>query len=148
MSDRIAFAVRGIPVPQGSKRAYVVNGKPILTEEAGPRHKTWRSDIKARAEQEWFAAPTEGACLVRLIFRFPRPLSHFGTGKNRDVLKATAPVDHTQKPDIDKLTRAVLDALTGIIWKDDDQVCQLVVTKEWCGVDDRPGLEAWIDVRS
>ena len=37
--------------------------------------------------------------------------------------------DHTVKPDIDKLIRAVLDALTGIFYADDAQVDELYVTK-------------------
>ena len=35
------------------------------------------------------------------------------------------------RPDIDKLARAVLDALTGIVWVDDDQVVELVCRKRW-----------------
>ena len=34
-------------------------------------------------------------------------------------------------PDLGKLARAVLDALTGIVWVDDDQVVDLVCRKRW-----------------
>jgi Holliday junction resolvase RusA-like endonuclease len=35
----------------------------------------------------------------------------------------------TRPPDLDKLTRAVLDALTGIVWTDDAQVVAVAATK-------------------
>jgi len=35
----------------------------------------------------------------------------------------------TRPSDLDKLVRAVLDALTGIVWKDDAQVVALKATK-------------------
>lgn len=40
--------------------------------------------------------------------------------------KATAP---TVRPDLDKLLRAVLDALTGIAYQDDSQVVQVTTSK-------------------
>ena len=45
-------------------------------------------------------------------FVFPRPLGHFGTGKNSDKLKASAPTHHTKTPDADKLTRGIGDAIS------------------------------------
>lgn len=35
-----------------------------------------------------------------------------------------------QRPDIDKLCRAVLDGLTGVVFKDDSQVVSLYALKE------------------
>ena len=36
---------------------------------------------------------------------------------------------HTVKPDLDKLVRAVKDALKHVLWKDDAQVIELVARK-------------------
>lgn len=41
------------------------------------------------------------------------------------------PLWHSKKPDLDKLVRAVQDALTGIIYKDDGQVCRLTANKNY-----------------
>ena len=72
--------------------------------------------------------PTEQALSVELVFFFPRPKSHLtSTG----MLKASAPTFRAQRPDVDKLTRAVLDALTGIVYVDDCQVVSLLAQKEW-----------------
>ena len=55
-----------------------------------------------------------------------RPKSHFGTGKNADKVKQSAPVFPATMPDIDKLMRAILDGLTDAqVWLDDGQVV-------WC----------------
>lgn len=45
------------------------------------------------------------------------------------VLRFTLATPATRPPDLDKLTRAVLDALTGIVWVDDRQVVALHSTK-------------------
>ena len=39
----------------------------------------------------------------------------------------------TTKPDVDKLARAALDALTGVLWADDSQVVSLHAQKEYAG---------------
>lgn len=59
----------------------------------------------------------------------PRAKLHFNT---RGELKPSAPRDHTKRPDIDNLAKAVLDALVdqGVI-KDDSIVTRLEVAKEY-----------------
>ena len=49
--------------------------------------------------------------VLDLLFRFPRPRSHFGTGRNAGQLKPSAPFYVRTRPDLDKLARAVGDAL-------------------------------------
>jgi Holliday junction resolvase RusA-like endonuclease len=59
-----------------------------------------------------------GQVAVRLVFYLPRPKR----------MRRPAP---TVKPDLDKLARAVLDALSGVAYEDDAQVCHLVATKHY-----------------
>jgi len=40
-------------------------------------------------------------------------------------------VDHTKKPDLDNLLKAVKDAMTGIVWRDDSQVVSLIARKDY-----------------
>ena len=40
-------------------------------------------------------------------------------------------VKHTVKPDIDNLTKAVLDALNGLAWYDDAQIVELNASKTY-----------------
>lgn len=48
------------------------------------------------------------------------------------------------KPDIDKLERALLDALTGLVYTDDAQVTTLVVEKTWAAWGEQPGTVLWL----
>jgi Holliday junction resolvase RusA-like endonuclease len=61
----------------------------------------------------------------------------------REQIKANRLAPST-KPDVDKLARAALDALTGIIYVDDGQVTDLIKLKRYCDLEHpRPGV--WIE---
>lgn len=69
-------------------------------------------------------APLKGALRVDFDFIFSRPKSHYGTGRNANKLKASAPTFHVKKPDCDNLIKFYLDAMNEYIYKDDAQaVC-------------------------
>ena len=72
---------------------------------------------------------------------FARPKSHYGTGKNSHIRKATAPIFHTSKPDIDNCVKFILDALNKFFWKDDSQIWSLKVKKSY---DNNPRTEITI----
>jgi hypothetical protein len=63
-------------------------------------------------------------CAVGTAFRFyfARPISHYGTGKNAGIVKASAPQFHVQAPDESKLARCVEDCMTETVWTDDKLV--------------------------
>lgn len=132
----ISFFVPGTPAPQGSKR-YLGNGRMV---ESSRRVKPWRADIRTAALAN-FKQPLTGPIRLDLIFVMPRPMSHYGTGRNVNKIKPSAPVHHTQKPDLDKLIRAVGDALTGVAYCDDSQVVAGAHMKRWTeNRNDRPGV--------
>ena len=106
-----------------------------MTESAGEKLKTWRADVKDAASRaleafpQWNPEPKQ-PFLVELAFFLPRPKSHFGTGRNAHLIKASAPALPTTKPDIDKLERSTLDALkTAGIFGDDAQVVRVIKDK-------------------
>lgn len=145
------FTVVGTPVPQGSMQAFVRGGKPhVVAGNAGPLEK-WRGDIRsAFAEANGPVATAldqfvqDGPVSMRLTFRLARPKSHYlpaTKSRPRPELKADAPT-WGGKGDLDKLVRAVLDALTGISYEDDKQVVVLGATKEYS-----PAGRAGVDVR-
>jgi Holliday junction resolvase RusA-like endonuclease len=141
----IQFFVHGLPVPQGSKK--VIRGN--LIEMADARLRSWRQDVASAAKN---AMSQEGAEAgiepvdVRLMFFLPRPQGHYGTGKNANRLKPSAPATPTVHPDLDKLCRSVLDALTGIVFRDDKQVVSLTAAKLYSDGDSSPGLMAAVMV--
>lgn len=117
------FFTPGTPRPQGSKRAITNQhtGRTHLIESS--KHVgDWRGDVKhAAVTAQGTNPPYTGPVAVHLAFHLPRPKSHPKT-------KITHPV---KRPDIDKLTRAVLDALTGVIYHDDSQITYIQVWKLW-----------------
>ena len=95
------------------------------------------------------AAPWLEPISVRAHFYFQRPKSHYGSGKNAQTVKASAPAHPITRAqgDVDKLTRALLDAMTGIVFRDDAQVAELEVYKRWADRGpERVQVEAWRNV--
>ncbi|WP_454199545.1 RusA family crossover junction endodeoxyribonuclease [Nocardia sp. Marseille-Q1738] len=121
--------IPGAPAPQGSKR-HVGHGRMIESSTAvGP----WRERVALAVHNEHWPL-LSGAVAVDLTFVMPRPKS---TPKTR-----TPPA--TKKPDLDKLVRAIFDALTGIAFESDAQVVELAANKRLADPGCQPG--AWITV--
>jgi Holliday junction resolvase RusA-like endonuclease len=89
-----------------------------------------------RCREEGVDAQLAGPCMVSIVFRLQRPKGHYGTGRNAGILKASSPHVPVTKPDVDKMVRVVLDALTGIAFMDDSQVVELRALKKYA--DDNP----------
>ena len=134
---QFSIYVAGVPQPQGSKTPFAIRkggaytGKVAMVEgrrpEARANFKSWREGIaqQARAfvdnhnaacQTPW--TPLEGPVLARIEFRLPRPASA--------AKRVTLPA---KRPDLDKLTRAVFDALKGIAIVDDSQIVDMRVSK-------------------
>lgn len=126
-----AFEIPGKPVPQGSMTLMKVGGH--CAGKYSNRTIEHRNNMADLMRRDWAGAdPLRGPLVVNMLFDMPRPKSHYGTGRNANKLKKSAPVEHTQAPDIDKLARLVLDSLqvAGVI-NDDAQVCYLWANKQW-----------------
>jgi len=126
-SAAIEFTIPGAAAPQGSKRAIRLRtGRTVLVESSA-RVKPFRAVAALTATEAWQRPPTADAVGLEVAFRFVRPKSHH---KADGSLRAGAPLT-PGKPDIDKLLRALLDALTGVIYVDDAQVACIWATKEY-----------------
>jgi Holliday junction resolvase RusA-like endonuclease len=55
----------------------------------------------------------------------PRPKSHIGVRE----LRLSAPAWPAVRPDCTKLLRALEDACTAIVWRDDSQIVEQIMTK-------------------
>ena len=147
----VLFNVRGVPVAKGSKNAFYNKriGRAMMVETNAAKQKPWVSAIAcAAAEAMQRNPPSRGMVMVkRMTFTFPRPKSHYGTGKNSNVLKPGAPIYHLSKPDADKLQRCVFDAIKGIVYEDDCQVCHLDgVSKVYANASGHAGLEMELSI--
>lgn len=116
----VRFQIHGLPVAQGSTRVWMVKGRPITTSSArglGP----WRRLVADVAQRYAPKKPWEGPVGIELHFGLPKPKS---APKTRRVWP-------DKRPDLDKLTRAVLDALTYVVFSDDSQVIEIHATKDY-----------------
>lgn len=126
--DLLDVQVHGTPAPQGSKR-HVGGGRMV---ESSARVQPWREAVKAAIllSNHGPLLPVSGPVAVTILFSLQRPSSHYGAGRNRDVVRPSAPVHPTTKPDIDKLIRSTLDALGEVgTYRDDSQVVTLTTQK-------------------
>jgi Holliday junction resolvase RusA-like endonuclease len=143
MMPLLEVDVPGVPIPQGSKNAFrhSKTGR-VVVIEANRDLEAWRHLVTLKARRAWGARLTHpGAMDVQLIFRLPRPAGHLGTGRNAGQVKLSAPALPAVKPDLDKLTRAILDALTQArVWEDDSRVVALHCWKFYADHGRRPGV--------
>lgn len=143
MTASIAFLVLGKPQPQGSK----TKGRYGNIREANTNLQPWRDSVawtakKAMTEQE--VEQFTGAVELQVEFMFARPKSHYTT---KGALTKNAPMDHTSKPDLDKLVRSIGDSLVAAgLLRDDSLVVRVKAGKVW-SVDKLIGEGARIIVR-
>ena len=155
----IEFTVYGQPQPAGSKRAFAIRkasgtptGQVVVTDD-NPRSRSWKQEVRSKAAEAMRDAAIEerggfdpspdflaGPLYLVLRFYLRRPQGHYGTGRNAEVVKPSAPERPIVKPDLTKLVRAVEDAMTGIVWRDDASVVAQMVTKHY-GAPERVEVE-------
>jgi len=124
------FIVLGPASTKGSTVSFIGATGRVVTKADNQGLASWTQAVGWAARAAGVrCAPRDVAIQIVAMFQFVRPESR----KHR--------VTPTVKPDIDKLTRALLDALTGVGYVDDAQVVKLLVEKVY-GVDAR----TWVQV--
>lgn len=123
---KITFQATGTPRAQGSHVPFIskTTGKIIIPN--APLLLAWREMVEVRARMAMVRdgyKPTKGAYSLCAQFSFRRPKAHYRTGRYERLLKPCVPEYHTQVPDLDKLLRAICDAMTGVVYTDDSNVC-------------------------
>lgn len=133
MTDpEVVLTVSGLPWPEGSLKAFVVKGKPVIVHDNPQRLQEWRDAVEAAARKSG-ASFLRRPVAVDMDLYLPRPKSHYRTGRNAHLIRDDAPSYPVHRMDVDKLARAVNDSLTGVLWDDDGQVVKLAAAKHWAG---------------
>ncbi|MBT2601403.1 MULTISPECIES: RusA family crossover junction endodeoxyribonuclease [unclassified Oceanobacillus] len=132
-----SFIVPGNPVSQGRPRAGKRGSKIIMYDPK--ESKEYKQYVALIAKQYAPKIPYEGPLSVRL--KIYRQIPKSTTKKDR-ALYIEGIKRPVVKPDTDNYTKAVLDALNGIIFKDDSQVTDLFASKYYS---DKPRIE--IDIQ-
>jgi len=128
------FEIEGHPEPQGSMKPLIskTTGFPMLKATNETALKRWRKLITKTAyanRPEWLMAPLDQPVFVSLTFvRERSPHDYLANGYS---LRKGAPRHPATTPDIDKLTRAMLDGLTGVAFINDSRVVSCMATKRF-----------------
>lgn len=116
---RVRVVAFGVPQPKGSHRMVgrSKKGSPILVNDA-KGYKAWHNNVMVCGIEQMLRArlykPLDGPLLGRFVFTMPRPES------------AAARLRPDTPPDLDKLLRAVCDALKqGRVIHDDSRIVEL-----------------------
>lgn len=129
----VSFEVDGMPVTKGSWKPGRGRGGRIVLRPDNDGEASWAKQVGWAARQA-MRCPLEPSKLARYRVELEFTLE--------------LPKGRAGRRDIDKLARSVLDALTGIVWADDEQVDQLHLEKWIVGrstaARERPGLRATI----
>ena len=138
----VSFVVYGKPQPAGSKRAFT-RGARTMVVDANAKSRPWKQEVTGSAVRAMLEQvegpnhkPLEGPLEVTLTFYVERPKGHYG----KKGLRPTAPPTPTTRPDVLKLARAVEDAMTGVVYRDDAQIV-------WELLEKRYGSPARVEVR-
>ena len=140
MNEQIIHrVVLGEPKAQPRHRHFQ-RGDFVTTYDPAKKAKTsFAGILQAEAPKE----PISEAISLELTFYMARPRNHYGSGKNSECLKDSAPYYHSGRPDLDNLTKFVQDALNKIYYRDDALICQLIASKVYS---DRPRTEITIQL--
>lgn len=117
MPTDLHLIVPGTPVPKARARTVAQGGRVhAYTPEAT---KAWETKVQLWARRAALYipdAPLAGPLAVTMVFYLPRP----------QRCKREHP---SVRPDVDNYAKAVLDALNGVVWRDDGQIVQLAASK-------------------
>jgi Holliday junction resolvase RusA-like endonuclease len=145
MMPPITFFVAGLPKTAGSKRAFMRPGMkhPVVVEDCAGS-KDWRASVAHEGtitimRDRPGLGPLDCPLKVRFAFILPRLKGHY---RANGQLKPNHPVWHATRPDLLKMARAAEDALTGICYRDDGQICHETLTKQY---GDNPGVRITIE---
>ncbi len=146
----IKLKVPAIPVAQPRPRATAINGKARMFE-AKKTHAihAFKAAVQMAASQAYQGPPLEGPLMLSLTC----VLNRTGKLKKRSD---NPPYYANKKPDLDNLMKSVADALNGILYRDDAQICEVAMVKtvaagneqphvaiEICQLDDETLADSW-----
>ena len=132
----LSFMVPGPPHGQERPRVVRRGGRSITYDPEKSRE--YKDRVKlfaglAMKRLNWYMAA--GPVRLNILAFFPIPKSL--TKKQRTAI-LEGKNKPTKKPDADNIAKAILDALSGLAYKDDAQIVQLTIGKYYCYPDEFP----------
>jgi Holliday junction resolvase RusA-like endonuclease len=131
--------------PNAQKRHRSVSrgrgGRPLPFTRTYDPSKSNKGDLKRLVQAEAPEMPFIGPLRVDVYFYFAYRKGDYGTGRNAGVLKSSAPKWKDTGKDRDNCDKLILDALTGIFWLNDSQICDGRIKKLYS---EKPRTEIYI----
>ena len=117
----VTFEIPGEPVAKARPRATMVAGRARMYTPA--KTENYEARVALFAQQAMAGQSIiEGPVALSVTALFPIPPSW---PKKRQAAARAGTEQHTKKPDLDNVLKAIKDGMNGVVWKDDSQVCVL-----------------------
>jgi Holliday junction resolvase RusA-like endonuclease len=134
----IRFFVPGEPVAQGRPRMTTVCGHPTAYDPAKSRDYKQMARVFAQEAVQGKPLLDEAVALKVVVLRsIPRSFS-----KKKQKACQNGAICPTSKPDLDNFLKAIKDAMTGVVWRDDSLVVEYLGCKKIYSI--TPGIRVWV----
>lgn len=121
---KIEFTIQTEPVAKARARSGA--GGRFYTPK---KTSDYEAIVALQAKIATFGLPKfDSACCLNLVFHMPIPKSW---SQKKRAQAISGEINHTSKPDLDNLIKAVKDGLNGIVWVDDAQVVRVAAEKKY-----------------
>lgn len=138
-SSEINFTVFNIPIAQPRQRHRIVKtkGSSFVQNYTPAKHPVndYKAALKVAASIAHKGPMLEGPLLMNIVFVMPRPKGKVWKRKPMPRYPLEG------KPDRDNLMKSTQDALEGILFKNDSQICDGRVRKVVASGDETPHVE-------
>lgn len=146
MNEVLKFVIPGSPKPKQSARFRITKGRggqqfihSYQTKEVQDEERSIRLIIKEQLPKD-FEILRDGVKINKLHYVFPPLSSH--SKKILAQIEAGVLVYKTTKPDLDSnLNKGLFDAMEGIVFLNDSQVCEINNLKKYYGFEPRTEIE-------
>lgn len=122
--DEVKFTIPCAPTAQMRSRSSARGG--FVRHYKHKKQQANENEIMVLAKKYAPQKPWENAINIKIVAYMPIPKSW---SRLKKEMAANGEIKHTAKPDIDNLTKNILDCFNGLFWMDDKQVVDLAAQK-------------------
>lgn len=133
----VQFVVLTDPAGKGRPK-FARRGKHVVAYTPAKTLSKEQEIAEAAKQEMGDRVPFQNEC--ECVFSFFLPIPKSISIKNKKKMN-DGNIYHTKKPDLDNLSKLVLDAMNGIVYKDDSQVWSICMNK-WYS--DQPRIEVTV----
>lgn len=125
----IAFVIPGTPVGKG--RPKFARRGTFTVAYTPEKTASYENLVKLAAAEAMGGREVISGAVCVGIHLFVTPPASWSQKKQRDAISGRG-IFPTTKPDVDNVIKGIFDAMNEIVWKDDKQVVDVVVSKRYC----------------